>query len=146
MNNNFKRMSYSSKKSANKLFICVFSIILVSFSTIFAHGGKTDSSGGHNCSSKSISKGLCSGYHSHSGGKRSNSRITKQKDSRHEEGTVFLYYILATLCLIILFAYIANRRKSEREIRELFELLQTYSFLESDAYYEKEKHIFFVHV
>lgn len=33
-----------------------------------AHPGRTDSSGGHNCSQKSISKGLCTGYHYHNGG------------------------------------------------------------------------------
>ena len=30
-----------------------------------AHGGRTDKSGGHNCSEKSVSKGLCTGYHFH---------------------------------------------------------------------------------
>lgn len=34
-------------------------------SNLLAHSGRTDSSGGHNCSPKSISKGLCSGYHYH---------------------------------------------------------------------------------
>lgn len=34
-------------------------------STTSAHSGRTDSSGGHNCSQKSINKGLCSGYHYH---------------------------------------------------------------------------------
>ncbi|MCY8938518.1 YHYH domain-containing protein [Peribacillus frigoritolerans] len=39
------------------------------FGTItYAHPGRTDSSGGHNCSEKSIAKGLCSGYHNHNGG------------------------------------------------------------------------------
>lgn len=37
-------------------------------SNILAHSGRTDSSGGHNCSAKSISKGLCTGYHYHNGG------------------------------------------------------------------------------
>lgn len=37
-------------------------------SNIIAHSGRTDSSGGHNCSAKSISKGLCTGYHYHNGG------------------------------------------------------------------------------
>jgi hypothetical protein len=37
-------------------------------SMAFAHSGRTDASGGHNCSAKSISKGLCSGYHYHNGG------------------------------------------------------------------------------
>ena len=39
---------------------------LASYSS--AHSGRTDSSGGHNCSQKSINKGLCSGYHYHNGG------------------------------------------------------------------------------
>ena len=29
------------------------------------HSGRTDSNGGHNCSSTSVAKGLCSGYHYH---------------------------------------------------------------------------------
>jgi len=29
------------------------------------HSGRTDSSGGHNCSDSSKRKGLCSGYHYH---------------------------------------------------------------------------------
>jgi hypothetical protein len=29
------------------------------------HSGGTDASGGHNCSQKSIDKGLCYGYHYH---------------------------------------------------------------------------------
>ncbi|CAG9620327.1 excalibur calcium-binding domain-containing protein [Sutcliffiella rhizosphaerae] len=33
-----------------------------------AHSGRTDSNGGHNCSEKSIAKGLCTGYHYHNGG------------------------------------------------------------------------------
>lgn len=33
-----------------------------------AHSGRTDSNGGHNCSQKSINKGLCTGYHYHNGG------------------------------------------------------------------------------
>lgn len=39
----------------------------------FAHSGRTDSSGGHNCSEKSQAKGLCSGYHYHNGGSSTNS-------------------------------------------------------------------------
>tara|TARA_R110000772_G_scaffold189674_2_gene300637 strand:- start:1470 stop:1748 length:279 start_codon:yes stop_codon:yes gene_type:complete len=34
-------------------------------SNTLAHSGRTDASGGHNCSQKSINKGLCSGYHYH---------------------------------------------------------------------------------
>lgn len=29
------------------------------------HSGRTDATGVHNCSAKSVSKGLCSGYHYH---------------------------------------------------------------------------------
>jgi hypothetical protein len=39
------------------------------FGTVsFAHSGRTDANGGHNCSEKSKAKGLCTGYHSHNGG------------------------------------------------------------------------------
>lgn len=34
----------------------------------YAHSGRTDSSGGHNCSESSKAKGLCTGYHYHNGG------------------------------------------------------------------------------
>ena len=41
-------------------------LILVACSTTaLAHSGRTDSNGGHNCSQKSVNKGLCSGYHYH---------------------------------------------------------------------------------
>lgn len=36
--------------------------------SVYAHSGRTDSSGGHNCSEKSKAKGLCTGYHYHNGG------------------------------------------------------------------------------
>ena len=41
---------------------------VLSISTQLAHSGRTDQFGGHNCSAKSIQKGLCSGYHYHNGG------------------------------------------------------------------------------
>ncbi|QNF29646.1 YHYH domain-containing protein [Metabacillus elymi] len=56
-----------------------FTILLVllslfSFQNIAeAHSGRTDSSGGHNCSDKSKAKGLCTGYHKHNGGSDSSS-------------------------------------------------------------------------
>lgn len=34
----------------------------------YPHSGRTDSSGGHNCSAKSRAKGLCTGYHYHNSG------------------------------------------------------------------------------
>jgi hypothetical protein len=43
-------------------------LILILPIPVFAHSGRTDSSGGHNCSDSSITKGLCTGYHYHNGG------------------------------------------------------------------------------
>ncbi|MCM3767802.1 YHYH domain-containing protein [Neobacillus niacini] len=37
-------------------------------SFVSAHPGRTDSTGGQNCSEKSKAKGLCTGYHYHNGG------------------------------------------------------------------------------
>lgn len=51
------------------LFIVFFSVGL----DVYAHPGRTDSSGGHNCSEKSKAKGLCTGYHYHNGGSDSSS-------------------------------------------------------------------------
>ncbi len=54
-----------------KKIICVFIVLFLLLTPLYsvsAHSGRTDSSGGHNCSEKSISKGLCSGYHYHNGG------------------------------------------------------------------------------
>jgi len=47
----------------------LISIVVLAFSTqVNAHGGRTDKSGGHKCSAKSVSKGLCTGYHNHNSG------------------------------------------------------------------------------
>lgn len=44
-------------------------LLLFAFSPIVdAHSGRTDGRGGHNCTEKSIAKGLCTGYHYHNGG------------------------------------------------------------------------------
>jgi hypothetical protein len=48
---------------AKLTFITLF-LVALSMPTS-AHSGGTDSSGGHNCSQKSIDKGLCVGYHYH---------------------------------------------------------------------------------
>lgn len=57
------------KKTAKAFFcIVVFSLIVMS-SNVLAHSGRTDASGGHNCSQKSKDKGLCTGYHYHNSGK-----------------------------------------------------------------------------
>ena len=48
------------------LFTLLFVLLFGTFAS--AHSGRTDSSGGHNCSEKSKAKGLCTGYHNHNGG------------------------------------------------------------------------------
>ena len=50
-----------------KLLMMTLMLTLVSGQAI-AHSGRTDSSGGHNCSQKSKDKGLCTGYHYHNDG------------------------------------------------------------------------------
>jgi hypothetical protein len=51
-----------------KVFLFTLLFVLLFGTLASAHSGRTDSSGGHNCSDKSISKGLCTGYHYHNGG------------------------------------------------------------------------------
>lgn len=60
-----------------KKIILASSLLLLVVSTAFAHSGKTDKNGGHNCSHASIDKGLCTGYHYHNG-------ITKT-DTSHQD-------------------------------------------------------------
>ncbi|MGP4060028.1 YHYH domain-containing protein [Halobacillus sp. H74] len=52
-----------------------------------AHSGRTDSSGGHNCSAKSIEKGLCTGYHYHNGGSSSSSSNSGSSSSTPKSTT-----------------------------------------------------------
>jgi hypothetical protein len=53
----------------NKIVLLLTLLLSLLFGSLAsAHSGRTDSSGGHNCSSKSQAKGLCSGYHYHNGG------------------------------------------------------------------------------
>lgn len=48
------------------LVTCIAVALLVgTSSSAFAHSGRTDKNGGHNCSAKSKQKGLCTGYHYH---------------------------------------------------------------------------------
>lgn len=69
-------------KKLRLILTLVISIGLIGSSTIVsAHSGRTDSSGGHNCSQKSISKGLCSGYHYHNGGNKSSSSASSSSSS-----------------------------------------------------------------
>ena len=50
-----------------KIMLFVISTLLM-ISQVDAHSGRLDKKGGHNCSQKSKEKGLCTGYHYHSGG------------------------------------------------------------------------------
>lgn len=64
-----------------KKLVSILTIVLVftfSSSLAEAHPGRTDSSGGHNCSAKSKAKGLCTGYHYHHSG----STTTKKPTSK----------------------------------------------------------------
>ena len=61
--------------------IVVLIIGLLSFNSA-AHSGRTDSSGGHNCSAKSVSKGLCSGYHSHNSGSSKKTIVSTQNKTK----------------------------------------------------------------
>jgi hypothetical protein len=49
-----------------KIILCALTILVAS-SQAYGHSGRTDKNGGHNCSKKSIEKGLCTGYHYHNG-------------------------------------------------------------------------------
>jgi hypothetical protein len=73
-----------------KVFAITLLLSLVFGSIAFAHSGRTDSSGGHNCSDKSKAKGLCTGYHSHNGGASSSdsgssSGTTQPAATRHDK-------------------------------------------------------------
>lgn len=52
----------------NLIMIAILTVFTLTPATAIAHSGRTDSSGGHNCSASSQAKGLCSGYHYHNGG------------------------------------------------------------------------------
>tara|TARA_B100001057_G_scaffold347413_1_gene348730 strand:+ start:56 stop:319 length:264 start_codon:yes stop_codon:yes gene_type:complete len=55
------------KESVMKNLIKILMVIFISSlaSNSFAHSGRTDANGGHNCSESSKRKGLCYGYHYH---------------------------------------------------------------------------------
>src|SRR5206468_7157868 len=54
--------------------LCIFALLSLTISsTTLAHSGRTDASGGHNCSASSKAKGLCSGYHYHNSGSSNDS-------------------------------------------------------------------------
>jgi zona occludens toxin (predicted ATPase) len=55
------------------LLALIFILSLTFSQSAFAHSGRTDANGGHNCSASSKAKGLCTGYHYHNGGSSSGS-------------------------------------------------------------------------
>src|SRR5690606_22952454 len=61
--------------------LTIFVLIIMASPFAEAHSGRTDAKGGHNCSQKSISKGLCSGYHYHNGGSSSGSQSNSSNSS-----------------------------------------------------------------
>ncbi len=71
-----------------KVLIGLVAIILLT-SYASAHGGRTDQYGGHNCSQKSIDRGLCSGYHYHNGQPFANNAKDhgdhKEHDHKHKD-------------------------------------------------------------
>ena len=60
-----------------KILFLLFTVSMI----CYPHSGRTDSSGGHNCSAKSRSKGLCTGYHYHNGGTVSSRTKVKSKST-----------------------------------------------------------------
>ncbi|MDQ0113845.1 YHYH domain-containing protein [Paenibacillus harenae] len=59
------------KKLVSIILLSVMLVSMIMPTIALAHSGRTDSSGGHNCSDKSKAKGLCTGYHYHNGGSSS---------------------------------------------------------------------------
>ncbi|MUT66846.1 YHYH domain-containing protein [Paenibacillus sp. NEAU-GSW1] len=68
------------KLLSSTIVLAVLITIMLPFG-VSAHSGRTDGSGGHNCSAKSVSKGLCSGYHYHNGGGSSSSSSDSSSSS-----------------------------------------------------------------
>ncbi len=60
-------------------------LIFASLNTnTFAHSGRTDANGGHNCSEKSKKKGLCTGYHYHKKPKVNYISFEQQEEETHK--------------------------------------------------------------
>ncbi|AWB58196.1 YHYH domain-containing protein [Colwellia sp. Arc7-D] len=67
-----------------KILIGLVAIVLLT-SQASAHSGRTDKNGGHNCSKKSVEKGLCEGYHYHNGQPfANNAKGHEEHKSAHE--------------------------------------------------------------
>ena len=65
--------------------LMVLSLSLLAFYS-YAHSGRTDANGGHNCSQASKNKGLCTGYHYHNSGYHYHNSGTKNHSHTHEGG------------------------------------------------------------
>lgn len=71
-----------------KKILLILVIVLFNFSPIAeAHSGRTDASGGHNCSEKSKNAGKCTGYHYHNGGSNSSSSSNNNTPSTLKSNT-----------------------------------------------------------
>lgn len=68
MTTSSKAFNHSGLGDLMKKILALVSIFLLTLSQANAHSGRTDKNGGHNCSEASKKKGLCTGYHYHSGG------------------------------------------------------------------------------
>lgn len=63
------------------LLVLTFILITTFSQSAYAHSGRTDANGGHNCSASSKAKGLCTGYHYHNGGASSGSSSSSTSSS-----------------------------------------------------------------
>ncbi|MFF2479885.1 YHYH domain-containing protein [Paenibacillus sp. NPDC058071] len=69
------------KSTISSIVTLALLITLLFPATTYAHSGRTDANGGHNCSAKSIRKGLCTGYHYHNGGSSGSTSSSKTSSS-----------------------------------------------------------------
>ncbi|MFT7005275.1 MAG: hypothetical protein ACJAWW_002648 [Sulfurimonas sp.] len=72
-----------------KIILATFLFLLVVPIT-FAHSGRTDKNGGHNCSQASIDKGLCAGYHYHNGIAKNN---TSHQEKHSHDGILHTHQV-----------------------------------------------------
>ena len=70
------------------IFVLIFTFLFSSMA--YAHSGRTDSSGGHNCSEKSQAKGLCTGYHYHNGGDSTSSSNSSSSSSSNNSSSTYI--------------------------------------------------------
>ncbi|WP_321392154.1 YHYH domain-containing protein [Emcibacter sp.] len=66
-----------------KNILTALTILIALSAQAFAHSGRTDKNGGHNCSQKSKEKGLCTGYHYHNNGSLHVDATDEEVDPTH---------------------------------------------------------------